>query len=250
MMNTYIAVYEAYKAVKDRYPDFGLKLIISGTRSKDVEFIQQEVRHVMDYMEEPPEGVEKNFIIGYDLVGEEDRGNETEYYVQGLYEVGCVGKLPFYLHDGESCWADDNNVYAAFTLGSRRIGHGLNLYHFPSMLEIMKENGIALEVCPISNQLLRYTSDLRMHPVGEYLNRGVPCVICSDDPLILGNSGLAYDFWELYLGQLLNLREVKKLIINSYQYSGMAKEEKEKKLGEWNEKWNRFVNNMQTEISS
>lgn len=78
----------------------------------------------------------------------------------------------------------------------------------------------------------------------------VPCVICSDDSLILGNSGLAYDFQELYLGQLLNLWEVKKMIINSYQYSGMAKEEKEKKLGEWNEKWNRFVNNMQTEILS
>lgn len=85
-----------------------------------------------------------------------------------------------------------------------------------------------MEVCPISNQLLRYTLDLRMHLIGEYMNRGVECVVCSDNPTILGNGGLSYDFWEVYYSQLLGLKEIKKLIINSYMYSGMTDKEYEK----------------------
>ena len=37
------------------------------------------------------------------------------------------------LHDGESDWADDENLIDAHVLGTRRIGHGINLYLFPSL---------------------------------------------------------------------------------------------------------------------
>ncbi|MBQ6888109.1 MAG: hypothetical protein IJN54_11415 [Lachnospiraceae bacterium] len=238
----YQVIYDSYQAVKKSHPTFKLKLIIAGNRSKNADFIKEEIQKVNTWIQNPPEDIETNFIIGYDLVGEEDRGNETNIYAESLYASGCVGAVPFYFHDGESCWANDDNIYSAFTLGSRRIGHGLNLFRFPAMVDLMKDKGVALEVCPISNQLLRYTTDLRMHPIGEYLNRGIPCVICSDDPLILGNPGLSYDFWEMYLGQLLDLREIKKLILNSYQYSGMTEHEKVEKINAWEEKWNMFIN--------
>lgn len=70
---------------------------------------------------------------------------------------------------------------------------------------------------------------------------GIPCVICSDDPMILGNPGLAYDFWDIYLAGLLGLKEIKKLILNSYLYSGMTEDEKQLKINVWSLKWDRFV---------
>ncbi len=234
-------IYDAYQEAKRIRPDFTAKLIISGSRKKTPEIVKDEVKNVRSWMQTSPEDIPKNFIVGYDLVSEEDRGYKTDEYAEALYGSGCVGSVPFYFHDGESCWADDDNIYSAFTLGTRRIGHGLNLFRFPSMVDQMEKKGVALEVCPISNQLLRYTSDLRMHLIGEYINRGIPCVICSDDPMILGNPGLAYDFWEIYLGGLLGLREIKKLILNSYLYSGMTEEEKQLKINVWSLKWDRFV---------
>lgn len=80
-----------------------------------------------------------------------------------------------------------------------------------------------------------------MHLIGEYMNRGIECAICSDDPSILGNGGLIYDFWEVYYSQIIDLKAIKKLIINSYMYSGMTQEEYNIKISQWEEEWNRFV---------
>jgi adenosine deaminase CECR1 len=123
-----------------------------------------------------------------------------------------------------------------------RAGTTVNLFRFPAVMQNVIENNIALEVCPISNQLLRYTPDLRMHPIGEFLKRGVQCVICSDDPQIFNYSGLCYDFLEMYYALLIDLRAVKKLIKNSYLYSGMEKNrEIPEKMIFWQRKWDTFV---------
>lgn len=238
-------IWETYQEFIKINKDFRLKLIVSGSRRKrDEEDIEKKINEALQetykWMQYD-EYKAANFIIGYDLVSEEDRGNSTDAYAKAIYESEYSKDISFYFHDGESCWADDDNLYAAAALGTKRVGHGLNLFRFPSLVDIMKEQNVAMEVCPISNQLLRYTPDLRMHLIGEYMNRGVECVICSDDPSILGNGGLVYDFWEVYYSQLIDLRSIKKLIINSYVYSGMNQEEYNEKIKQWKEKWDQFV---------
>lgn len=238
-------IWEVYQDFIKTHKDFKLKLIISGSRRKvDKEDIEKKINDALQETHKWMQNAaykKENFVIGYDLVSEEDRGNSTDAYAEAIYKSDCSKAIPFYFHDGESCWADDDNLYAAAALGTKRVGHGLNLFRFPVLVDIMKKQNVALEVCPISNQLLRYTPDLRMHLIGEYMNRGVECVICSDDPSILGNGGLSYDFWEVYYSQLIDLRAIKKLIINSYIYSGMTPEEYDKKIVQWEKKWNEFV---------
>ena len=46
------------------------------------------------------------------------------------------------------------------------------------------------------NQVLRYLSDLRIHPGLQMLKMGLPVTISSDDPGIWGARGLSHDFWE------------------------------------------------------
>lgn len=235
-------IWDVYQEFIKNNKDFKLKLIISGSRrKKEGENIDESINKALEETHRWMNYKKNNFVIGYDLVSEEDRGHSTDDYAKAIYASQYSKDIPFYFHDGESCWADDTNLYAAVSLGTKRVGHGLNLFRFPSLVKAIKEHNVALEVCPISNQLLRYTLDLRMHLIGEYMNRGVECVVCSDDPTILGNGGLSYDFWEVYYSQLLGLKEIKKLIINSYMYSGMTDKEYEKKIEKWEEKWNRFV---------
>jgi adenosine deaminase CECR1 len=228
-------LYKVYQDFKKQHQDFQCKLIISTSRSKSKPAeVLQLMKQAQAWKSQVKDG-EEDFIVGFDFVSEEDVNFKTDYYA----EVICKNdiSLDFYFHDGESNWADDDNIMSAVALGTVRLGHGLNLYRFPELMERVKEKKICLEMCPVSNQLLRYTQDLRVHPLGEYMKRGVPVVICSDDPQIFGNKGLTYDFWEVYFGQLADMYMVKQAIVNSYQYSALPKAAKATYITKWRTEW-------------
>lgn len=156
--------------------------------------------------------------------------------------------LPFYFHDGESDWPKDDNLYDAYLLGNKRIGHGFNLFRFPDLAERLIADGVAVEVCPISNQELRYVADLRIHPAAGYLNHGIPCVLGNDDPGILGNDGLSYDYWEVVMAWNLDLRAIKQLAFNSLAYSAMTDEEKPAAIERWERSWDRWISRVDGRI--
>ena len=93
-------------------------------------------------------------------------------------------------------------------------------------------------------------ADLRIHPASGYLTRNVPCVISSDDPAILGNEGLSYDFWEAMVAWELDLKAIKQLVLNSFQYSAMTPEEKEIALAAWRQKWDAFIQSVLDEAET
>jgi adenosine deaminase CECR1 len=99
---------------------------------------------------------------------------------------------------------------------------------------------MAIEVCPISNQVLGYVADLRSHPAGLYINSGLPVVICPDDPGIW-KCTLSYDFYEAFMAWGLDLKCLKQLAMNSLVYSAMDPEEKERALVFWRKKWAEFI---------
>lgn len=86
-----------------------------------------------------------------------------------------------------------------------------------------KTRGLALEICPISNQMLRYTPDLRLHPANALLHKGIQCVLANDDPQIFGNSGLTYDFISAFLAWDLDIWQIKQLIVNTIIYSAIPR---------------------------
>jgi adenosine deaminase CECR1 len=233
-------LYEDFR--KAGHSDFKCKLIISTSRSKsNLDEVVTLMQQVVQWKRDTKDG-DEDFIVGFDFVSEEDVNFKTDYYAKAI----CDNKidLNFYFHDGESNWADDDNVMSAWALGTQRIGHGLNLYRFPDLLERIKKNDVCLEVCPISNQLLKYTTDLRVHPIGEYMKRGVPVTICSDDPQIFGNKGLTYDFWEVYFGQQADLYALRQAICNSYKYSALPQNKKSDYIDNWRQEWNKAMNDL------
>ena len=233
-------IYDIYKEFQKTHRDFKLKLIISTSRSsKPGDAVVKLMQDAQRWRESFKDDDGSDFIVGFDFVSEEDLNYKTDDYAEIILNNGI--DIPFYFHDGESNWADDDNIMAAVCLNTKRIGHGFNLYRFPAVLDEVVKKEICLEICPISNQLLRYSPDLRSHPMGEYIKRNVPFVICSNDPQIFNDKGLSYDFWEFYYSQLVDLFSIKQAIRNSYTYSAMSKKEKEEAIKNWETRWNKIV---------
>jgi len=229
------------KNIRKRYPGFTHKAIYTSLRFFSEEKISQELVTAYQLRKKYPE-----FIKGFDLVAEEDNGHTTRYFknswnmrdsLQRVYGVD----MPLYLHDGESNSPSIENLYDAVILGSKRIGHGFNLMNFPEVIALVKRNDICIEVSPLSNQILGYVKDLRVHPASLMLRHGVQLSINSDDPSIFGYSGLSYDYWYSTMAWELDLRDIKKLVFNSLTYSSLNAEEKEQALAKLTKSWEQFI---------
>ncbi|DAA76609.1 TPA_exp: Uncharacterized protein A8136_7286 [Trichophyton benhamiae CBS 112371] len=149
-------------------------------------------------------------ICGFDLVGREDDGRSLVDMIPVLFwfkkQCAVEGvEIPFMFHAGE-CLGDgdetDSNLYDAILLGTRRIGHAFSLYKHPLLIDLVKEKKIMVECCPISNEVLRFTSSIMSHPLPALLARGVAVSLCNDDPTMLGHgkNGLTHDFCQVLNG--------------------------------------------------
>jgi len=222
------------------HPEFKVKYIYSASRSLSQEKMAESLDQALDERAADPD-----LVIGFDLMDEEDKMNTNLYFINDLLEARHKAEqrsitLPLYIHSGESNWMENENVLDAILLDAKRIGHGITLFKHPLLMQIVKDREIAIEVCPISNQVLGYVADLRNHPAVLYINSGVPVVICPDDPGIW-KSTLSHDFYAAFMAWGLDLKCLKKLAMNSLIYSAMDHEEKERALEFWREKWVKFI---------
>jgi adenosine deaminase CECR1 len=226
-------------AAQIRDPDFRIHYIATGGRSATRERLAQTLGLVLEQRTKDPR------IVGFDLIEEEDRTNSNLFFLEELLAARQAADrrgigLPLYLHSGETNWAENENVYDAILLGATRIGHGLALIKHPLLMDMVKARGIAIEICPISNQLLDYIPDLRNHPAVHYINAGLPIVLSPDDPAIMQHS-LSHDFYVAFMAWGLDLKALKQISINSLTYSAMSADEKQRAVAAWERRWTVFV---------
>ncbi|KAJ7724486.1 hypothetical protein DFH07DRAFT_854944 [Mycena maculata] len=191
-----------------------------------------------------------HLIAGFDLVGPENEWKPLIYYAESLLrfrerqkELGL--EIPFILHAGETLGDGteaDVNLYDAILLGTLRIGHGFSLVKHPKLMETCREKNILIEVCPISNEILRLTSSMLMHPLPILMNNGLPVALCSDDPAVFGNMGLTFDFYQvLVASEVTGLIALGELARDSLQHSTLHPAEKQQAIAAWERRWVRFV---------
>lgn len=241
--------------------DMQLGVILCARRDLDPENAQQKEKLMkkIDTAIAWKLGIYQELIKGFDFVSEEDRGKTSyAYYGNIMYDAPFenyqdqnnkeefaslkakykdkignatrVNLIELMLHAGESLWMEQENIVDAKIASRYRLGHGFQLLDYPGALlkyqpystENMME-GPVLEVCPISNQMLRYFPDIRNHYALMLMKMGVPCVLSNDDPQILGNPGLAYDFWEMYMASDGGLMLIKGLVFTAYLFQYQAR---------------------------
>lgn len=134
---------------------------------------------------------EPDDVVGLDLAGDEEIPYPAE--LPSLFRDAKERfGLGITIHAGETGRVD--NVRAAVELfAADRIGHGTAASQDPALLDLLAARDVCIEVCPISNRLTGAVPADQAHPLQEFRRRGVPFVICSDNPAI-HQRGLADDF--------------------------------------------------------
>ncbi|CAB3368241.1 Hypothetical predicted protein [Cloeon dipterum] len=221
---------------------FGSRFIYAPTRNVDNATADVYVQTALALLNAHPD-----YIAGFDLVGQEDKGRPLVEFVNQMFELRQQKPdIKFFFHAGETNWQGetDLNLIDAVLLGTTRIGHGFALSKHPTAKRLAAEKGIAIEVNPISNQVLKLVEDLRNHPVATLLAEDFPVVVSCDDPSFWGAKGLSYDFYQMFMGiasKEADLRFLKQLAINSLQYSSMPADEKACALEAWAILWDQFI---------
>ena len=249
---------------KDKNDDFiGMRVIGRTLRIRNQTEAEQNIDRIQKFHEKYPD-----FIVGHDIVDEEDKGNSLLFYLKTLlklYKDGGASKIPAYFHTAETSWLDGQitnpndldpvstveNTYEAILLGARRVGHGLGFIKHPYLLNLLRERDVAVEICPASNQILGYIPDLRNHPGINYYRSGVPVVLGSDDPGSFGIDSFTVDWYEVYMAWGVDLADLKQLAINSLNYSSLTGDEKTTAINvKWQRKWDAYIQSVMSEACS
>lgn len=133
--------------------------------------------------------VEDGGVVAMDLAGAEAL-YPTENYRELFAKAKELG-VPFTMHAGEA--AGPESVRHAIEYGASRIGHGVRIFEDPELVAMVREKGIALEMCPTSNRQTHAVEDMADYPFMQFLEDGIRVTLNTDDMGIEGTT-LAKEF--------------------------------------------------------
>ncbi|KAH6949664.1 hypothetical protein BKA56DRAFT_714824 [Ilyonectria sp. MPI-CAGE-AT-0026] len=222
----------------------GLKVIYCTPRSFEPDQIEQALDECLAFKKEWPQ-----WIAGFDLVGEESKGRPIKAFAPKLlvFQEKCADQgveIPFLFHCGETLdmgTDTDGNLIDALLLKSKRIGHGFALAKHPYIMQHMKERGICLELCPISNEILGLTPRVSGHAMYQLLANNVHCTVSCDNGTLF-RSTLSHDFYQVMVGKAdMGLFGWKQLILWSLEHACLDSAEYYRVYSQWEQDWIKFV---------
>jgi len=130
-------------------------------------------------------GQKAGVFIGLGLGGLE-AGYPPELFIDEFAEARANG-LHVVAHAGEG--AGPESIWGAVeSLKAERIGHGIRCLEDPSLVAMLKERQIPIEVCPTSNYRTGVVPKGTPHPILEMIEAGLNVTVNSDDPPMFGTS--------------------------------------------------------------
>ncbi len=105
-----------------------------------------------------------------------------------------------------------------------RIDHGTNIVEDPKLVDYIKENGIGLTSCPVSNGFV--VDDMKGKEIIELLDQGVKVTVNSDDPAYF-QSYISDDLYAIAIKYEMSKEQIIQLAKNSFDISWISEAEKE-----------------------
>jgi adenosine deaminase len=120
-------------------------------------------------------------------------------------------------------------------LGAERIGHGIGAIRDESLMDTLRERGITLEVCPVSNlrtgalEIQRGKgAGLSAHPFPQLVRHGIPVVLSTDDPAMF-HTTLLEEYQHVH-AMGVKEDELKQVIAQGFHSAFLSPEEKSRYL--------------------
>jgi len=126
-----------------------------------------------------------------------------------LYEKAHEYGLRKKMHVGETGTAEDV-LEAIDVLGLDEIHHGIAAATSKSVMKVLRDRNIQLNVCPTSNVLLGIVESYEKHPIKVLVENEVPVTINTDDLLIFGQS-IDKEYIHLFKSGTLTAEELDKI---------------------------------------
>ena len=140
--------------------------------------------------------------VGIDIAGFPETPWPPRLFEQALAPAREAG-VPLTVHAGEQGRAPDFTdappslvVEAIERLGARRIGHGTSLGASAAARALVRERGVGVECCPVSNARMGFVP-IAGHPLPRLLADGLCVSLATDDPLMFGPFTVAETFDEI-----------------------------------------------------
>ncbi|MGJ8679134.1 adenosine deaminase [Paraglaciecola sp.] len=155
---------------------YNAKLIGILSRSYGVETCKQELQALLSHSKD---------LVAIDLAGDE-LGFPAKLFVEHFNKVR-EASLAVTIHAGEAD-GPDSIWDAIHLLGATRIGHGVNAYQDPKLMEFIADQKIGIENCILSNYQTGTWLDMKSHPLQTFLDYGIEVFLNTDDPGISNNT--------------------------------------------------------------
>lgn len=216
------------KNLKKIKEETGITVWLLGDVSRTFGLENAEHNYQM-FKENPFEG-----FIGIGLGGAEQKGPCKDF--GPVFEKALADKYHAVAHAGEDVGPE--SIWDALRiLHAERIGHGISSVQDPELVKYARDNKIPIEVCPTSNVFTKkYVKKMAEHPVREMFEKGIPVTIATDDPIFFG-AELLDEYWNLYSKLHFSKKDMKQIILNSFDDSFLPEEEKESFKAKVEQSW-------------
>lgn len=147
------------------------RLIVTGVRHFGVESVEKAAQFAA--------GCSHPLVTGFGMAGEERSGEPADFV--RAFDIAREAGLGITVHAGELAgW--QSVAQALDHLRPARIGHGVRAIENSDLVRRIAEEGVVLEICPVSNVELKVFADFAAHPFPELRAAGCKVTLNSDDP--------------------------------------------------------------------
>lgn len=105
-----------------------------------------------------------------------------------------------------------------------RIDHGTNIVENPALVELVKEKGLGLTCCPVSNSFV--TEDMKATEIAQLLREGVKVTLNSDDPAYFGGY-IGRNYVDFHAKSGVTLEEMVQIAKNSFDVCWISQDQKD-----------------------
>ena len=142
-------------------------------------------------------------------------GAEAIYPMSEFMELfGQAKKLgmPFTIHAGEC--GSVQNILDSVEAGALRIGHGIAMRGNSEVQKMIRDKGIGIEMCPISNLQTKAVESESQYPLREFLDNGIKVTINTDNRTV-SNTTMTKELQFIQEHYRITDEEIRLMMINA-----------------------------------